>query len=169
MAITRWDPWRDVVSLQSRMNSLFQDFSRSQGDNDVMTTVGFVPPADIYEDEHQITVKLEIPGIRQEDLDIQVENNTLTVRGERSFEKEEKEENFRRVERRYGSFYRSFTLPNTIDTEHIQAEYENGVLKLKLEKRAETKPKQIKVNVGQASGTSGAKQVESVKSKGEAA
>ncbi len=84
MAITRFDPWRDVLSLQNRMNSLFQDFSRNQGDNDVLTTAGFVPPADIYEDEHYIVLKLEIPGIRQEDLDIQVENNTLSIRGERS-------------------------------------------------------------------------------------
>jgi HSP20 family protein len=160
MAITRWDPWHDVLSLQNRMNALFQDLSRSQGENDVSTTTAsFVPPADIYEDEHQIVLKLEIPGIRQEDLDIQVENNTLSVRGERSFEKEEKEENFRRVERRYGGFYRAFTLPNTVDAEKIQAEYENGVLKLKLEKRAEAKPKQIKVNVGQ----SGAKQIDSKK------
>jgi HSP20 family protein len=160
MAITRFDPWRDVLSLQNRMNSLFQDFSRNQGDNDVLTTAGFVPPADIYEDEHHIVLKLEIPGIRQEDLDIQVENNTLSIRGERSLEKEEKEENFRRVERRYGSFYRAFTLPNTVDADKIQAEYENGVLKVKLEKRAEAKPKQIKVNVGQPGG---AKQVESKK------
>lgn len=167
MAITRWDPWHDVLSLQNRMNTLFQELSRNQGENDISaTTAAFVPPADIYEDEHRITLKLEIPGIRQENLDIQVENDTLTVRGERSFEKEEKEENFRRVERRYGSFYRAFTLPNTVDPDKIQAEYENGVLKLTLEKRAEAKPKQIKINLSQPAG---AKQIESKKPSKEAA
>ncbi len=114
-----------------------------------MTTGAFVPPVDIYEDEHGIQLKLEAPGIDEKDLDIKVENNVLTVSGERKFEKEEKEENFHRVERRYGSFSRSFTLPNTVDTENIHADYENGVLKIRLAKRAEAKPKQIKVNIGQ--------------------
>ncbi len=158
MAITRFDPFRDVLALQNRMNSIFQDFSRNQGDNELLTTAGFVPPVDIYEDEHRVVLKLEVPGISKEDLDIRVENNTLTVRGERKFEKEEKEENFHRVERRYGSFYRAFTLPNTVNTENVKADYENGVLRVTLEKRAEAKPKQIQVNVG--SGSSG-KQIES--------
>src|SRR5437588_584731 len=94
-----------------------------------------------------VTLNLEIPGINQEDVDIRLENNTLTVRGERKFEKEEKEENFHRIERRYGSFARSFTLPNTLDPDSVQASYENGVLRIELAKRAEAKPKQIKVNV----------------------
>ena len=105
---------------------------------------------DIYEDEQSIQLKLEVPGIDEKDLDVKVENNVLTVSGERRFEKEEKEENFRRVERRYGSFVRSFTLPNTVNTEDVTADYSNGVLKVKLAKRAEAKPKQIKVNIGQA-------------------
>jgi HSP20 family protein len=95
-------------------------------------------------------LKLEIPGIRQEDLDVRMENSTLSVRGERSFETEGKEENFHRVERRYGSFYRAFTVPNTIDPESIKAEYDAGILRLELQKRPESKPKQIKVNVGSA-------------------
>ncbi len=107
-----------------------------------------MPPVDVYEDEHSIQLKLEVPGIDEKDLDIKVENNVLTVSGERKFEKEEKEENFRRVERRYGSFVRSFTLPTTVDSEGITADYTAGVLKLKLAKRAEAKPKQIKVNIG---------------------
>jgi HSP20 family protein len=147
MAITRWDPFREVVALQNRMNSLFRDFS-GNGDNDVLTTASFVPAVDIYEDEHKVALKVEVPGIRQEDLDIRVENSTLTVRGERKLEKEEKEENFHRIERRYGNFYRAFTLPNTVDTEHIEASCENGVLQLTLNKKAEAKPKQIKVNIG---------------------
>jgi HSP20 family protein len=151
MTITRWEAYRDVMALQNRMNSLFQDFSRSNsGENDVVTTAGFVPPVDIYEDEHKLVLKLEIPGIRQEDLDVRMENSTLSVKGERSFESEGKEENFHRVERRYGSFYRAFTVPNTIDPESIKAEYDAGVLRLELQKRAESKPKQIKVNVGSA-------------------
>ncbi|HVW77479.1 MAG TPA: Hsp20/alpha crystallin family protein [Alloacidobacterium sp.] len=148
MAITRWDPFRDVVALQNRMNSLFQDFTRGQGESDALTTAAFVPPVDIYEDEHKVVLKLEVPGMKQEDLDVRVENNTLTIRGERKFEKEEKEENFHRIERRYGSFYRAFTLPNTVNTENVEAGYDAGVLKIELQKRAEAKPRQIKVSVG---------------------
>jgi HSP20 family protein len=148
MAITRWDPFRDVVALQNRMNSLFQDFSRN-GENELVTA-GFVPPVDIYEDEHKLVLKIEIPGMRQEDLDVRMENNTLTVKGERNFQSEGKEENFHRVERRYGSFYRAFTVPNTIDPESIKAEYDAGILRLELQKKPESKPKQIKVNVASA-------------------
>src|SRR5215472_19334361 len=138
MAITRWDPFREVAALQHRMNSLFQDFSRTQGvDGDLPTTAGFVPPVDIYEDDHKIILKLEVPGMKQEDLDVRLENNTLTVRGERKFEKEEKEENFHRIERRYGTFFRSFTLPTTVDSEHINANYDKGVLRINLAKKAE--------------------------------
>ena len=104
---------------------------------------------DIYEDEQGITLKVEVPGIDQKDIDIRLENNTLTVRGERKFEKEEKEENFHRVERRYGSFYRAFTLPSTVDSDSVTADYNHGVLNLKLAKKAEAKPKQIKIGIGQ--------------------
>jgi HSP20 family protein len=103
--------------------------------------------------EHNITLKIEVPGIAEKDIDVRLENNTLTVRGERKFEKEEKEENFHRVERRYGSFFRAFTLPNTVDSDSVSADYDNGVLKIKLAKKAEAKPKQIKVNVGQGQKT----------------
>jgi len=146
--LTRWDPFRDMVALQNRMNRLF-DEQYGGSREEALTTGAFVPPVDIYEDEHSIQLKLEVPGIDEKDLDIKVENNVLTVSGERKFEKEEKEENFHRVERRYGSFSRSFTLPNTVETENIQADYDNGVLKIRLAKRAEAKPKQIKVNIGQ--------------------
>src|SRR5580704_2479976 len=149
MTIIRWDPYRDVVALQNRMNSLFQDFSRN-GENEAVTATGFVPPVDIYEDEHKLVLKIEIPGMRQEDLDVRMENNTLTVKGERSFQSEGKEENFHRVERRYGSFYRAFTVPNTVNPESIKADYDAGVLRVELEKKPESKPRQIKVNVGSA-------------------
>lgn len=145
MIVTRWDPFRELATLQNRVNSLFQDYGRDQ--DEVTATTSFVPAVDVYEDEHKVTLKLEVPGINEEDLDIRVENNTLTVRGQRKFEKEEKEENFHRIERRYGSFARSFTLPSTLDTENVQAKYESGVLRIDLAKRAEAKPKQIKVNI----------------------
>src|SRR5208282_949232 len=146
--LTRWDPFREVSSLQNRMNRLFEE-QYGGGREDSLTTAGaFVPPVDVYEDEHSVQLKLEVPGIDEKDLDVKVENNTLTVSGERKFEKEEKEENFRRVERRYGSFTRSFTLPSTVSTEDINASYDNGVLTIRLAKRAEAKPKQIKVSVG---------------------
>jgi HSP20 family protein len=148
MAITRWDPFRDVLALQNRMNSLFQDYSRGQGEGDAVITAAFVPPVDVYEDEHKVVLKLEVPGLKESDLDIQLENNLLTVKGERKFEKEEREENFHRIERRYGSFFRSFTIPNTVNPESVKASYDAGVLKIELEKRAEAKPKQIKVAVG---------------------
>jgi len=151
MVITRWDPFRELTTLQNRVNGLFQDFNRP-GQDELTATGSFVPAVDVYEDEHKVTLKLEIPGIDQNDVDIRLENNTLTVRGERKFEKEEKEENFHRIERRYGSFARSFTLPNTLDSEKVQANYENGVLKIDIAKRAEAKPKQIKVNIGSAQG-----------------
>jgi HSP20 family protein len=145
MAITRFDPFRDVVTLQSRLNSLFRDFNEGEG---ALTAASFVPAVDIYEDPQKVVLKLEVPGIEEKDLDVRVENHTLTVKGERKFEKEEKEENFHRIERRYGSFYRAFTLPSTVDTENIGASYNAGVLKLELKKKAEAQPKQIKVNVG---------------------
>src|SRR3982750_2315506 len=151
MPITRWDPFRELNTLQNQMNRLFQDnfggAPARQGD-EFLTTGAFVPPVDVYEDEHNIYVRLEVPGIDQNDLDIRMENNTLTVRGERKFNDEEKEENFHRIERRYGAFTRSFTLPNTVNPEDVKANYNNGVLEITLAKRAEAKPKQIKVAVG---------------------
>jgi len=146
--ITRWDPFREFSTLQDRMNRLFRDSFGNEGREEVLTTTGFAPRADVYEDEHSITLKIEVPGVEEKDIDVRVENNTLTVHGERKFEKEEKEENYLRVERSYGSFTRSFTLPNTVDTADVTADYDKGVLKIKLAKRAEAKPKQIKVNVG---------------------
>jgi HSP20 family protein len=144
--LTRWEPFREFTSLQDRMNRLFRD-SYGDGRDEALTTSNFAPPVDVYEDEHNITLKIEVPGIEEKDIDVRIENNTLTVHGERKFEKEEKEENFRRVERHYGSFTRSFSLPNTIDAEKVQATYDKGILKVQLAKKAEAKPKQIKVNV----------------------
>jgi len=144
MAITRWYPFREVVSLQNRVNSLFRDMN---GDNDPLAAASFVPAVDIYEDPEKVVLKLEVPGIDQKDLDIRVVNHTMTVKGERKFEAEEKEQNFHRIERRYGSFFRAFTLPNSVDTENVAASYNAGVLKLELHKKAEAQPKQIKINI----------------------
>ena len=145
MVITRWTPFREVVALQNRMNSLFREMNDTESP---LTTASFVPAVDIYEDPKKVVLKLEVPGIEEKDLDIRVENNRLTVKGERKFEKEEKEENFHRIERRFGTFFRSFTLPSTVDSEHIGATYNAGVLKLELNKKSEAQPRQIKVNVG---------------------
>ena len=146
--ITRIDPFRELANL-------FENFAESASGKDQLMAGSFAPTVDIYEDEHNLILKLEIPGVKEEDLDVQWENNTLTVKGERKFEKEEKEENFHRIERRYGSFVRSFRLPNTVDGEKCEAHYDKGILKVTLPKRAEAKPKQIKVGVG-----NGAKVVE---------
>src|ERR1700691_3671362 len=145
--LTRWEPFREFNTLQDRLNRLFRDSVAADQDQS-LTTSTFAPAVDVYEDQHNVTLKIEVPGIDEKDIDVRIENNTLTVHGERKFEKEEKEENYRRVERQYGSFTRTFTLPNTVDQESVQADYEKGVLKIKLAKKAEAKPKQIKVNVG---------------------
>jgi HSP20 family protein len=146
--ITRWDPFREFVTIQDRLNRLFRESQGTEGREEALTTSTFAPPVDVYEDEHNITLKIEVPGIDEKDIDVRIENNTLTVHGERKFEKEEKEENYRRVERQYGSFTRTFSLPTTVDAEKVEANYDKGVLKVQLAKKAEAKPKQIKVNVG---------------------
>src|SRR5580692_2350139 len=146
--LTRWEPFRELNTLQDRMNRLFRDSVAAEAQDQSLATSAFAPAVDVYEDEHNITLKIEVPGIDEKDIDGRIENNTLTVHGERKFEKEEKEENFRRVERQYGSFTRSFTLPSSVDPGLVSADYVKGVLNIKLAKKAEAKPKQIKVNVG---------------------
>jgi HSP20 family protein len=149
--LTRWEPLREFSTMQDRMNRLNRVFRESygpEGPEEALTTTSFAPPVDTYEDEHNIVLKIEVPGIDEKDIHVHIENNTLTVHGERNIEKEEKEENFRRIERQYGSFTRSFTLPSSVDPGQVTADYHKGVLKIKLAKKAEAKPKQIKVNVG---------------------
>src|ERR1700724_110656 len=118
--LTRWEPFREFSTLQDRMNRLFRE-TQGNSQEESLTTSSFAPAVDVYEDEHNITLKIEVPGIEEKDIDVRIENNTLTVHGERKFEKEEKEENYRRVERQYGSFTRSFSLPNTLEADKIQA------------------------------------------------
>jgi len=146
--LTRWEPLRDLATMQNRINRFVRESYNPEGPEEALTTTSFAPPVDIYEDAHTVVVKMEVPGIDEKDIDVHIENNTLTVHGERKIEKEEKEENFRRVERQYGSFTRSFTLPSSVDTGQVNAHYDKGVLKINLAKKAEAKPKQIKVNVG---------------------
>jgi len=149
--LSPWEPLREFSAMQdrmNRMNRLFRESYSPEGPEEALTTTTFAPPVDIYEDEHTITLKMEVPGIDEKDIDVRIENTTLNVHGERKFEKEEKEENFRRVERQYGSFTRSFTLPSSVDTGQVSAHYDKGVLKINLAKKAEAKPKQIKVSVG---------------------
>ena len=149
--LTGWESLRELSAMQDRMNRvnrLFRESYSPEGPEEALTTTALAPPVDIYEDEHNIALKLEVPGIDEKDIDVRIEGNTLTVHGERKIEKEEKEENFRRIERQYGAFTRSFTLPSSVDPGEVSAHYDKGVLKINLAKKAEAKPKQIKVNVG---------------------
>jgi len=154
--LTRFVPFRsplaDVAVLQNRLNSIFNDFSLPEGEQESLAMGSFIPPVDIYEDAHQLVLKLEVPGIKQDALDVNVENQTLTVKGERKFENEEKQENFHRIERRYGSFVRTFTLPQTVDTGAVKASYDAGVLTISLAKKEAAKPKQVKVEIGTTAG-----------------
>lgn len=143
--LNRWEPFRSNAGLESQVNRMFNElFDRSQESN--LTT--WAPAVDIFENEHELVVKADLPDVKPEELDIRVENNILTIRGERKFEKKVDEKNYLRVERSYGSFARSFSLANTVNSEAIKADYKDGVLTLTIPKREEAKPKQIKVSVG---------------------
>jgi len=144
-SITRWDTYGGLSGLQEQVNRLFESTFPRRSDNSALTT--WAPAVDIYETENELVVKADLPDVSEKDLDVRVENNMLSIRGERKFEKKVEEENYLRVERTYGAFSRSFSLPNTISTEAIKADYKNGVLTVTLPKRAESKPKQVKVNV----------------------
>ncbi len=149
--LTRLEPFREFFAMQDRINRMNRRLRESYSPEfpeEALTTTIYAPPVDIYEDEHNITLKLEVPGIDEKDIDVRIENTTLIVHGERKIEKEEKEENYRRVERQYGEFTRSFTLPSSVDLGQVSAHYDKGVLKINLAKKAEAKPKQIKVTVG---------------------
>ena len=143
-SIDRWEPFRG--SYDNQLNRLFSDFFGRSTQEQNLTS--WAPAVDICEAEHELVVKADLPDIKPEDLDIRVENNILTIRGERKFEKKGDEKNYLRVERSFGSFARSFSLANTVNTEAIKADYKDGVLTLSIPKRDEAKPKQIKVNVG---------------------
>lgn len=145
MAIVRWDPLRELATMQERLNRFFDDV---RGDEDVMQRGDWMPPVDIYQtDAHEVVLKAEVPGFKKGELDLRVENNTLTITGTRHEDKEVRKERYHRVERSYGSFCRSFSLPSTIDTDKVQAEYKDGVLTVTMPLREESKPKQIAVEI----------------------
>lgn len=142
-------PFRGLSTLQDQLNRVLNDAFERRGEESNLTT--WAPPVDIYETENELVVKGDLPDIDPKDLDIRVENNILTIRGERKFERNVNGENYLRVERAYGAFSRSFALSNTVNSDSIKAEYQNGVLTLHVPKREEAKPRQIKVNVETAS------------------
>jgi len=147
MNLVTYDPFRDLRSLQDEVNRLFSSsFSRS-GDGE-LTRGAWSPSVDIFEDKDRIVLEAELPGVKPEDVDISIENNVLTIHGERKFEKKDDQGNFHRVERSYGSFTRSFTLPPTVSAENANADFDNGVLRLTLAKREEAKPRRIEIKAG---------------------
>jgi HSP20 family protein len=147
MAIVRWEPFRDLLATQKEFDRLFREaFTPGFGEGELSTRT-WAPPVDIFENENNIVLKAELPGVEPKDVEVRVEDNTLYLKGERKFEKETKEENYHRIERSYGSFARSFSLPNSIDAEKVGADYKDGLLTLTLPKREEAKPKTIKINV----------------------
>ena len=148
MTLVRWsDPFREFAQLQDRINRVFSN-TYGQSDDGLMTSGTWAPPVDIYQTgDHEVVLKAELPDMTREDIDITVDNGTLTIRGEKKFSNEVKEESFHRIERRYGAFSRSFALPQTVDTGKVGAEYKNGVLTVRLPLREEAKPRQIKVDV----------------------
>lgn len=149
MAIVRWDPFRDMMTIQDRMNRLFdQTLSRTKADEEEgLAASTWAPAVDIYETPDSLVLKAELPGVSRENIDIQVRDNTLTLKGERRFEREVKDENYLRIERSYGSFQRAFSLPTVIQQDKIKAVFTDGVLEVTLPKAEEVKPKQVKIEV----------------------
>jgi len=148
MTLVRWsDPLREFAQLQDRINRVFTD-AYGRSDEGLMTSGTWAPPVDIYQNgDHEVVLKAELPDMTREDIDITVDNGTLTIKGEKKLANDVKEEHFHRIERRYGTFSRSFSLPQTVDTGKVAAEYRNGVLTVRLPLREEAKPRQIKVDV----------------------
>ena len=145
MSIVRYDPFRDLRNLQHEVNRLFTGNLGTGFDEEGIARGSWSPNVDIYENKDQIVLEAELPGMSRQDFDLSVENNVITLRGERHFEKKDETDNYHRVERAYGSFTRSFTLPNTVSAEGATAEYQNGVLRVVLPKREETKARRIEI------------------------
>ncbi len=147
MAIVRWnDPFREFAQLQERINRAFNDTYRA--DEGLMSSGSWVPPVDIYQNgDHEVVIKAELPDMSREDIDITVDNGTLTIKGEKKLAQDVREEQFHRIERRYGTFSRSFSLPQTVDTGKVGAEYKNGVLTVRLPLHEEAKPRTVKIDV----------------------
>jgi len=147
MTLVRWTPFQDLLAVQNRVNRLFNDAYGRQ-DDDVMTRGVWIPPVDIYENgAHELVLKAELPAMTRDEIQVTVENGTLRLHGEKKLDHEVKEDQYHRVERTYGAFSRSFSLPPTVDVTKVTADYKEGVLTIKLPLRDEAKPKQIKVDV----------------------
>jgi HSP20 family protein len=146
MAVIKWDPFRDLNILQDRMNRLFEDTGRGirRNEEPAATTI-WSPAVDIYETDGEIVVQAELPGMDRKDISLHLENNVLTIRGDRQFKKETKEDNYHRIERSYGGFSRSFSIPTSVDEDKIRADYKDGVLKIALPKKEQARPKQIQI------------------------
>lgn len=144
MNVIKYDPFRELRSLQNEMNRIFSGFETERGGNE-FARGAWSPNVDIYEDKERLIVEAELPGMNREDFEVSVENNVLTLKGERKFEKKTEGDNYHRVERSYGSFTRQFTLPQTITAEGATADFENGVLRIALPKREETKARKIEI------------------------
>ncbi len=147
MAIIRWNPLAELMNMQDRMNNLFGDAYLKPGLGEREVSDEWSPSVDIYEDADGVVLKVELPEIEMKDIDVKIEDNTIRIRGERKLEKDEKKDNYHRIERYYGSFSRSFSLPSTVDQEKVKATYDRGVLRITLPKKEDTKPKKIKVDV----------------------
>ncbi len=143
MAILKWDPFKELQALQERIDKLFEESMRGRD----IAPAAWTPAVDIYETDDAIILEAELPGMNEKDIEVKIEDNVLTIRGERKFEEERNEENYYRMERFYGTFQRSFTLPPNVDTEKVKAEYKKGILKVTLPKKEQAKPKQIKIEV----------------------
>jgi HSP20 family protein len=148
MTLVRWsDPFREFAQLQDRINRVFNDFSHT-GDEGLMTSGTWIPPVDIYQNgDHEVVLKAELPDMSREDIEITVDNGTLTIRGEKKLSNDVKDDQYHRIERRYGTFSRSFSLPLTVDPSKVGADYKNGVLTVRLPLREEAKPRQVKIDV----------------------
>lgn len=145
MSLVRWDPFRDLESLQEDVNRLFQE-SMARPRREAPAARVWAPPVDVVEDGDRITVKAELPGMKREDIDIELNGDQLTIRGERKFETEEKKENFVRVERTYGRFQRTFTIGVPVKADEVKASYKDGILEVAIPKSEETKPKKVDVS-----------------------
>ncbi|OGV96445.1 MAG: molecular chaperone [Nitrospinae bacterium RIFCSPLOWO2_02_FULL_39_110] len=148
MALVRWEPFKDLLSIHERMNRLFEDtLFRPRGMEEELAKGTWAPAVDIYETQNDIVLKAELPGLTQKDINVEVRDNTLILKGEKKFEKEVKEENYHRIERSYGSFQRMFTLPDTIQQDKVKAKFKEGVLEIVMPKEEKAKPKLVKVDV----------------------
>jgi HSP20 family protein len=147
MSLMRWDPYREIASLQDRLNRAFGGYGARERD-DEMQLSAWAPPVDIAEEKDRILITAELPGFKENEIEIQTENGMLTLRGERRFEKENEGKSYHRVERSYGQFVRSFSLPNNVDREKIQATFKDGLLQVELPKREDAKPRTIKISAG---------------------